>query len=661
MRKIFISLLLLVAFNGTGTAQEMYPEEVISEDVYIFPRIAPEVAVSAGYRFVNLNGSESASEYEYLGNSFSLATDLRVFSFPHRFHLDIDIKNKKDYFGDVSYAFKDIILFRGINRTLFHNLDNLRLLDLNTATLSPGVDVRDADRKYGIKTGINNIFLRFKTPDFPFHVYIDGSLLEKDGAQQLRSLLGSGYFNNIIRTSQKINVDLKTKNILIGVNTHLGPLEVDISHGEKRFDVSGDKVIYDIYSPAGSPPGTTRSGGVFPHNLIPEIRSSSNTFKIHTSYTGSLVVSATFSKVDKENKDSRAKADYFIGEGEVTWIPLPKLAIFLKYRHRETDIDNPDSVTITDKYDPLNTYTYLVRQPISSENDTVSGIVRYRPVSGLTLKAEYSYENIRRENADEWNLPESTQKNVISFSTDARIFKGLNLKARYTHKKNSNPAYNMEPDRSDEGRISVSWITLQKINTLLSYNIAKEIRRDLRFIDTANDMFTEGPNKRSVMRDRLLGSVTFLVMKDLSLTTSYAYIHNKTEQDIVFHSGNPPYPELLDPLVPHKDKAHNYSVDINYMLKNNINFSTAISHTISRGTFYPAGKDLIEPVSIASFSETKIKETDFSVSGEYRFKGNFRLGLSYKYGNLKDMTNNPYDAIKDGTVKIILLSLSKRW
>ena len=38
----------------------------------------------------------------------------------------------------------------------------------------------------------------------------------------------------------------------------------------------------------------------------------------------------------------------------------PRLAVFLKYRHKDVDIDNPGSVTITDRLNPLNTYTYAV-------------------------------------------------------------------------------------------------------------------------------------------------------------------------------------------------------------------------------------------------------------------------------------------------------------
>jgi len=661
MKKTALLTLFLfsVILGGTGLAQDVTTEEIILEEApYPLPEIAPGIYLSGGYRSVSVSGSERAVEYEYLHDSLSLAGELRVFSFPHRVHLDVDIENVKDYFGDVSYAYKDIVLFRGINRTLFHNLDNINLIDLDPTTSSPGVDVRDGDEKYGVQTGMNSVFLRLKTPDFPFHVYLDGSLITKDGTQQQRSLLGSGYFNDIVRTSQKRNIDWQTKALVIGANTHFGPIEIDIAHGEKRFDVYGDKVMYDIYGPAGFLPNIIRPGGIFPHNLIPELKGSSNTLKIHTSYTGSLVASATLSKTDRENRDSGAKAEYFIGAGEVVWMPMPRLTFFLKYRHKETDIDNPDFATITDISNPSNTITSRVRPSISSIADTLSGIVRYRPIRGLTLRAEYSYENVKRENADEWKLPESTTRNIASLSADMRIVRSLNLKARYTHKEIDTPAYNIEPDRSDEGKISLSWIPLPKINALVSYSIAKEKRNDLHFPDS-DENAVEGAKNRDVKRDKLLGSITFLISKDLSLTTSYAYIRNKTKQDIVFLSET--LTSLTDPLVPHKDTAHNYSLDLNYLPGNNISLNAGVSHTISSGTFYPSSSDLLEPVSIASFSEVKIRETVYSLNGEYRLKNGIALGMHYKYSKISDVIGNPHDDINDGTAHILLLTISKRW
>jgi predicted porin len=659
MRKLFYALLCIsIMFLGgkvfaeeiesNTTAQNGGDEAPSQEEAYSFPRMKPEIWVFGGYRFVSNDGSPRAEEYEYLHDSIALGGKLRMFSFPHRLHLDLDVKNEKDYFGDITYMYKDIVRFRTIETSLFHNLENVSLIDLDPSTPSPGVDVRDANEQYGIRFGMTNVFLRFKTPDYPFHVYLEGSLLERSGAQQQRSLLGSGTTGNVVRTSQSRDVDQDTKNLTIGANTHLGPVELDISHGEKRFKEEADKVLYDFYS--SSP---ARAAGEYPHNLVPDLRGSSNTLKVHTSYTGRLVASATLSKIDRENSDSGAKADYFIGAGEISWMESPRLAFFLKYRHRESDIDNPDTVTITDATNPLNSYTYAVEPSISSVTDSVSAIIRYRLAKGVTAKGEYSYENIRRSVSLEWDLPNSTEKNVASLSADLRVIKGVQVKVGYTHKFNYDPAYNTEPDRSDEGKMSVSLSPHPKVTALVSFAVADERRDDLHFTDTL------AARNREVNRESLLGSLTYLLLDDLSVTASYAYAHNKTRQDIVYDdiTGLP----RTDPLVPNTDLMHHYALDFSYLPKNNITLGAGVSYTISRGAFYPSDANLLMPVSIASFAELKTKELLCSFSGEYRFKGGFGLGAEYRYADFDDVLDNPNDDVVDGKAHIILLTLSKRW
>ncbi len=650
---MYLALISVLLMSGRVFAQGEGPssgetavEEASQEEGYTFPSIKPEFSVSGGYRFVHSDGFDRAAEYEYLHNSLTLGGEFRMFSFPNRFHLEFDVKNEKDFMGDVTYMYKDIFRFRGTTSSLFHNLDNIKLINLDPSTPSPGVDVRDAETKYGVRTGISNASLRFKTPDFPFHLYVEGSLVEKKGTRQQISLLGSGSFNNIVRTSQSRNIDLDTKSVTVGANSHLGPVEVDYSHGEKRLDANGDKVLFDFYT--ASP---ARAAGEFPHNLIPDLKSSSNTIKIHTSYTGALVASATFSKIDKENKDSGAKANYFIGAGEISWVESPRLAFFLKYRHKESDVDSPDIVSITDRTNPLNTYIYAVEPAISSVVDTVSGIVRYRLLSGVTLKADYTYENIRRDVSPEWDIPGNTQRNTASISADVRIVKGLDFKAKYTHKSITDPAYNTEPDHSDEGKVSVTWRPLPRLNATVSYSIISERRDDLLFTDTPD------AHNRDVNRNRLMGSVTYLLFKDLSVTAVYAYMHDKTKQDIVYQNsvGAP----QVDPIVPSTDMVHNYVLNLNYLPKNNITLNTGVSYTISSGEFSPSDPNLLLPVSIASFSQLKTKEIIYYLSGEYRFKGGWAAGLQYRYSNSDDAL--AYDDMTDGKTHIVLLTLSKRW
>lgn len=661
MKKILIifSLVALVAgsnvFADDSSPKELdqlshYSEEQAMSS-HLFPGIKPEASLSAGYRLVNTKGSEKAAEYEYLHDSIMFAGDVRMFAYPHRLHLDMDFMNRKDFFGDGSYTYKDLVLIRGINSTLFHNLETI---DLDPFLSGAGVAVRDKGEKYGVKAGMNNFHLKLKAPDFPFHFYVNGRLMTKDGSLQQRSLQGAAWFNNPTRTSQSRDVDWETKSVVVGANSHLGPIEIDVSHGEKRFDSGGDKVLFDMYTQAGfGPPPGTRAAGTYPHNLIPDIESSTNTIKLHTSYTGRIVASATLTKTDVDNEDSGAGSDYLVGAGEVMWMPSTKLTFFLKYRHKEADIDNPKTVTITDRGNPVNSYTYEVRPSISSTSDRASISARYRPFSQVALRADYTYNDVRRNDNEAWEIPGSTQENTFSVSASTRIIRTLRLKAQYTHKDINDPAYNIDPDTSDEGKISISWIPLPRLNTLASYNITKEERDHLHYLNT------EDAENREVLREMLLGSVTVLVMHDISLTAHYAYMHNKIEQDIVYQDdlGSP----FIDPDIPYNDTAHSYGIDVQYLPQNNLSLNAGVTQTVSKAKFSPNSAELLEPVSVASFSRMKSTETTYSVSGEYTFKNGLSSGVRYRYNDFRDDLGNPYDDIKNGEAHIILLTLSKKW
>jgi len=666
MRKIlFLSVIILAVLSYSAVAQETETMpgaedsaiHLTAGEAYRFPHIKPELSLQAGYRLIDLSGSERVEEFQYLHDSLTFGGELRVFSFPHRFHLMLDVVNKKDYFGDISYAYEDIVLFRGIDRALFHNLENITLVDLDPGSTNYAVDVMDHGENYGLKSDIGSVFLRLKTHDFPFHAYINGTFIEKDGDQQQRYLLGSGSFNDIVRASKSRDIDSKTRNIVMGVNSHLGPVEVDISHGEKRLNIGGDEIFYDNYAPVGDPAGSTRIGGVFPHNLTPDLKGSVNTLKIHTSYTGRLVASATLSTNQRENRDSEVEADYFTGYGEISWTASPKLSLFMHYRHEERDLDNDDPVLIANVCSPFNNidndYECVIKRSISSVEDMVSGTVRYRPVSGLTLRGKYSYDSMRRSNAEEWELPDSTQKHTASISADTRLIKGLSVNLKYVFKGINDPAYNIQPDTSNEGSISLSWLPAHWINTFFSYSIASEERDDLFFEDT------EEADNRDVHRDNFFGSITFLVLKNLTVTPSYAYLHNKIEQDIEYHDTNgDPH---IDSSVPFKDQSHHYSVNVAYMPFERLNLGASVSHSKSRANFYPGSPDLLEPVSVASFSKLEIRETATLISGEYEFRNGFGVGINYRYADFDDVLDNPYDDVKDGHVHIVLLSLSKKW
>ena len=269
----------------------------IEEDYrYEFPEIEPSAHMYLGYRFVDLDGSSRVFEYEYLEDSVVAGGDLRLFNFPHRFYLDFDFVNKEDYFGEIRYAYGDSVLFRWLNNSFFHNLENLRLGNYDPLSPPP-----DAGHEYGIGTSENKFQLMVKAPRFPLHVYFDGFYLAKDGDTQQRNLFGSGWFINsgpVPNTqleSQERGVDSLTSIYKIGLNSHLGLVEMDFAHTEKRFSVDSQPVLVEDYTARGY-----RPAGQFAHNLTPELEGSGNTFKIHTSHTGEWVAAVTIMNNERE-------------------------------------------------------------------------------------------------------------------------------------------------------------------------------------------------------------------------------------------------------------------------------------------------------------------------------------------------------------------------
>jgi len=658
IRKYCIALALLLCWGRNVLAHEADAKHTDAEQAAIYARIPPEFSFSVGTYSTARTGASRAGEYDLLEDSPTLSGEARIYSFPHRLHLDLDGKNRKDYFGEIGYGYRNLLLLRGYNRTLFHNLDNIELIDLDSTVSPPAVTRNDVGVNYGVKTAMNDLYLKFRAPRFPLHLYLAGQSFNKEGKVQQRFLSGSAWFNDRERTSRSRQIDWRTRQYTVGINSHLGYLEADLSHGEKRFDAGGDNVLYDAYNRAGFAT-TLRNADTYPHNRVAEITGSSNTLKVHTTYTGRLVASATLTTKEKKNDFSGAKADYLFGSGNITWMPINKLTVFLKYRRIHRDLDNPGSITVSGRNG--NLYQDLtVRRSISAVTDTYSGGIRYRPVADITLRTGYTFEHIDRKDAEPWGIVDKTRKKTLTVSGESRLQKNLRFKAKYTHRETANPAYNTDPAHADEGAFSITWIPRTGIHTLLHYTLLREARNNLLFFDDDGNPI-DGTDDRKTQRDRVLGSVSFLLSEKLTLTTSYAWFRNRTTQDIVYTLSTTPFPDRIDPGVPYKDSAHSYTLNLSYAPRKKVRLNTDITRTTTRQDFAPGSPALREPVSIASFSKQRIRETRFHLGGEMELRRGLRLGLDFEYTDFNDTQDNPHDELEDGIIRILQLNVTKKW
>ena len=232
-----------------------------------------------------------------------------------------------------------------MNNTFYHNLENIRLQgDPSTPSPFPEVDgSQDAGREYGLSVRENKIQLVVKALGFPLHGYFDVFYLAKEGDTQQRNLLGNNYsFVNMLRSSQSRSVDTLTSIYKVGANSHLGLVEVDFAHTEKRFKVDSEPVLTGHFVDNISLPE-----GDYELNRIPELESSGNTLKVHSSYTGQWVAAATLLQNKSENNYSGANSELIMGTGSVRWSPLTSLALALRYTHKDLDNESPASIAVT--------------------------------------------------------------------------------------------------------------------------------------------------------------------------------------------------------------------------------------------------------------------------------------------------------------------------
>lgn len=673
MKKIIIVLFLVaVIFTVRASAEEVAPAiaegasaEEISTPVsdYVFPTIAPEAYLRTGYRYTHVSGDRQVIEFEYPHSSLTLGGELRIVNKLHRLHVDVEYNNQKDYEGDLSYAFKDLVLFRWINSTLFHNLGNTPPVDLNPATATTAaVQVFDNGKHYGKTVGINNLLLSLKMPDFPAHLYFDGFFVDKDGTQQQKFLGGTATFGGGRRVSQKRDIDTDTQIYTIGSNAHLGPIEVDYSHTEKRFSVGTEPEMFYDYTGGPAP----LNAGRYAHNGIPEFKSATDTLKIHTTYTGQIVASATLSKTEKENRDNSAQADFLYGAADLTYMPSERIAIFLKYRHKESDLESPDVALIKNLTSGV-VYQSQVDQPISSISDKYTAAIRFRALPNISLRGEIDLENIRRENNEAWNVPDSTEKVTMTLSSDMKLYKTLKLKLKYTHKDINDPAHNIEPESSDEIYASLSWNPLRNLTTFISYTNRHESRDKVHYLYASggidNDLLF---GARKVDDERLTGVVNYMLLNNLSITGSYAFGRTKTKQDITYacntggcFGADPAGTIYADPMVPFKTLFQTFGLNLTHQPTSSLTLDGGVSHTTAQGRFSPS--NLLGQSSIDDLSELKTRETIYSASGEYRLRNGFSIGLNYRYATFKDAYDNMLDDVKDGRAHIVFLTLSKKW
>jgi hypothetical protein len=589
-----------------------------------------DLSGKAGYRYIDTHRyGGRVLEYDYQHSSGTGNIEMETKTDSYRIFLDSEYLNDKDYNleTDIIYG-EGLRLFVDIYN-LYHNLDHLPLGSPTTIKggplLLPNVNPEDKNQadNYGIGLSNRSATLRFKFPKYPAHININGREYEKRGMAQ-QKFLEESCVNRCHKISQTRGINFITKEINIEGDGHFGPVDIIYNHNIRNFE---DKNL-SINSPFG-PSFGYRKAGIFSHNVNPEIESSSDSIKVHTSLTGRIVSSLAFKIGRRRNEYSTARVHFKNGSGNLTIIPFKYSYIRFRYIHEDIDNKNPEIVMSQDL-----TKRFSVRDSVSLDKNKFITTFNYRAFKKVNLNGEYERREIKRTNYDLWELPQKTLKEMWKFRVKIKPWKNLDLNTSYTHKDTDNPAYSIEATRSNKGSIGFTWMPIVNSQINGNYKILSEKNKE---------------KDRENKRNTLLLNFLFTPCENININASYFYLKHDIESDIRF--GREEGFVIFDDDINYKIRNHTYILSLDYRLNSRMRFLWNIRENRSKGLFLPRAADITE------FSAVKFIERGLSFGFDYQFINGLSTSLTYKYKSFNDQVNS----YLDGTAQLIMFTFNKKW
>jgi hypothetical protein len=595
-------------------------EGLADRQVPVLPEAAGRVGTSKGAEFYRDDSSASGG---FLYKTAHL---------PQRIHLELDYFNDNEWYGDFRYSYLDYVQVRILPRRFHHNLDNLTVYDFSgPGDGSAEIEINDQGvEDYGLRLDIDQYRLRFKTPNFPLHIYGEGETVRRTGTQQARFLGGSAYFSELLRVTETREIDQENQAIAIGANTHLGPIEIDLSRKTRKFESDIATPTYD-YSGFGSSA----------HNVTPQLEATINTLKIHTSHSGRLFASATLAEIDKENDYSDAEAKNTMGQGEIFWLPTTYLALTTKYRHQKNTASAPATVTGTNWLG--GSTVYIVAPGVESTTDTAILSLRYTliPKTSLNLKYTKDIKKVDDQSVLDWSNPPKTTKDEYEFALTNWLIPKVRTTARVIHNEVSSEltatSINNEPEQTDQFKLGITWAISPKVLAFGSAYFTREETEDNRL----SGGITEA-NKAEALRQQHLLSLSFMVNDKLTISPSYTYISDEQGRDIVWDGA-------IDSNYTNEQVAHSYSLNMLLAPTAKTNINCSVDYTTTDGAYEPTSPftgmfGAINTAEIAQFSQSSTEEINVRFDIDQDLGHGWGLGLDLRYTDWQDdSVDNPSD------------------
>ena len=643
---------------------------------------------SLGYNFVfGEDNRGRALEYGFLQSSRSGGLFYRHMEKDTNLELDGFYLNENDYHGDLLMDYRGDYRLHLRTESLYHNLDREILFSpgfQGPRTDAPGsatysADQQDAQARYGVSVVQDRADFRYRLHNFPLHLNLGYWRYTKEGTIQQRFADASfeGEANTVYARPRSINQQIQEGRI--GIDAHLGPVDLVYDFKIRYFE---DRLATPVasYIPRNDLSGNLeRLGGAQQHNENPDSRFFSHTVKLHTSLSGGLVGSASYSVDQRENLSEltdvtgarHMKVYLQNAAGDITYTPSREYTFSLKYRRQELDNGNRGALLSANFVDPLQE----VKAPLETTRNLITGTVCYRPRLDLSFVGEYRGDFLARDNVSDlpspttWALPEHSATHTGSLAVYYRPFKGLRSSAQYSYAATDHPAYGASFKERQEGKLLLTYTGNGRwgvsTHALFRHDRNDEVAHFVLNALKPLDYSATPLSSRNGSSENANVGAWWTPLPRLTVGGNYSYLHSEVEQPVFFTTvvvGSEAASQF-------SSSSHVYTVNVSYALDEQCDLSLMAQQIRSRAAFSPAAADLSSLVypgsSTAGISGITAQHTvisALSARGEYRFSRVLSTTLEYTLRDYdeKNSQNINYQTY-NGMVHAIVAGLAAKW
>jgi hypothetical protein len=688
---------LLPAQPAEADPAEGYPvqleEHSLDGDLVVVPEEEREVhdleqkGGWLGFRTVESDGyGGRALEYGLLRSSRSAGLFYRNLKKGNSLELEGEFLNSEEYQADLLVDFGGDYRLHLRTESMYHNLDRELLFtspfrsfrsdppapgELPLADYLPSQG--DAGEHYGISVVQDLAHFRYRLHDYPLHVNLGYWRFLRQGTMQQRFADHSfeGGPNTFYAVPREIDQQVHEGHL--GVDAHLGPVDVVYVFRGRIFDERGPTPVANFVPRDDINGNPERVGGPHQHNENPDARFLSHTLKLHTSLTGGIVGSGSYSIDQRENRSKLSDTTGFSGSQatvqnaalDFTYTPSKEYSLALKYRRHELDHDVHGTISSNNFVDPVQ----QLRPPVDRTKDIISATLAYRPRNDLSMTGEYRGQFLKRNHVSllpsesSWALPEHSETHSGSLALLYRPVKGLRTGAEYSYSNTDNPSYGASYEQRHEGKLLASYARSNVWgatgNLVIRREWNHEVQRYLvnyplepleytRYPQTSRDRHTENFNV----------GVWVAPTTRVTLGANYAHLRSSIDQPVLF-TGVAVGSEAASTFTSH---SHVYGVNGSYAVNEALNLSLMLQQAWARSTFRPdyvAFSATSDTSGISELSRQRSVISSLSARGEYRFSQAVSTTLDYSVRDYDE--DNPYYSWGNGTVHVILAGVAGKW